>query len=61
MTSASVVPKVTAVPGTALLYAVLQGELGRARELAGEMSAAERALLREQLATAVDILWGEEW
>jgi hypothetical protein len=55
-----VVPKVTAFTETAVVWAVLNGDLARARELVGSMLPAERHIFEEQLSVIVRMLWGEQ-
>lgn len=55
-TPSGIVPKVTAFPETAVLYALLQGDLGRARKLTGSLSPAERAEAERRLLAALGLL-----
>lgn len=54
-----IVPKVTAFTETAVVYAVLNGDLNRARELIGSMLPGERARFEAQLSEIVNMLWSE--
>lgn len=54
-----VVPKVTAFSETAVLWHVMNGDLARAREIVGAMTAPERAEFEERLSMIVHWLWGE--
>lgn len=54
-----VVPKVTAFTETAVVYAVLRGDLARARELVNSMLPGEQAEFESQLSTIINMLWGE--
>lgn len=52
-----VVPKVTAFTETAVLYAVLSGDLARARELVQSMLPGERRTFLAQLTQVINMLW----
>lgn len=54
-----IVPKVTAFTETAIVYAVMNGELGRARELVNTLDRVERSVLISQLTTVINMLWTE--
>lgn len=56
---ATVVPKVTADPRTAALYALTQGDRTRAREEIGTLSTTERRAYLAQLTELINMLWGE--
>jgi hypothetical protein len=52
-----VVPKVTADPRTHALWALLQGDRTRARELTGSMGVSERRAYLAQLTELINMLW----
>lgn len=54
-----VVPKVTARPETAVLHAVLTGDVTRAREIVGTLGSGERQAFIARLTQIIDMLWGE--
>lgn len=55
----TVVPKVTADPRTAALYALTQGDRTRAREAIGQLGTTERRAYLAQLTELINMLWGE--
>lgn len=57
--AAVVVPKVTADPRTAALYALTQGDRTRAREAIGQLGTTERRAYLTQLTELINMLWGE--
>lgn len=54
-----IVPKVTADVRTHALYALLQGDRTRARELTGTMGPSERRAFLAQLTELINMLWSE--
>lgn len=52
-----VVPKVTAFDETAALWALMNGDLARAREIVDAMSSAERDDFIERLNTLANLAW----
>jgi hypothetical protein len=57
--AAAVVPKVTADPRTAALYALTQGDRTRAREAIGQLGTTDRRAYLTQLTELINMLWGE--
>jgi hypothetical protein len=55
----TIVPKVTAFSETAALWAVMNGDLARAREIVSGMSAAERGDLIERLTALINLAWAQ--
>jgi hypothetical protein len=55
-----VVPKVTADVRTHILYAVLSGDLTRARELVGTLGPADRRAYLADLTRVINMLWGAD-
>ena len=55
------VPEVTADDRTAALYALIQGDRTKARELTGTMGASERRAFLALLTELIDMLWGADW
>jgi hypothetical protein len=55
-----IVPKVTADTRTHILYAVLNGDLTRARELVGTLGPAERRAYLADLTRIINMLWGAD-
>ena len=53
----SVVPKVTAFDETAALWALMNGDLARAREIVDSMSPGERGDFIERLSTLANLAW----
>lgn len=52
-----VIPKVTAFDETAALWALMQGDTARAREIIGAMLESERVEFEQRLTELINLVW----